>query len=71
MRYQARWEAHKQAPHIIFENCPYIAILENHPELCSIDAELLSELLGEEVDQLSKLEKDARGLAHCRFRIRQ
>jgi len=71
MCYQARWEARKQAPQIILENCPYIAILEKHPELCSIDAELLGKLLAEKVDQLSKLKKDARGLTHCRFRIRQ
>jgi predicted ArsR family transcriptional regulator len=36
--YQAHWEAHAEAPRIIFERCPFAALRIQHPELCRIDA---------------------------------
>jgi predicted ArsR family transcriptional regulator len=35
------WEAHFDGPHLFFRNCPYIAILQTHPELCVLDCRLI------------------------------
>jgi predicted ArsR family transcriptional regulator len=50
MHYQARWEAHAEGPRIFFGNCPYAALLPEHPELCVMDAYLLEALLGTGVE---------------------
>ncbi len=63
--YHARWEAHASGPRIILSHCPYAAIIAQHPELCKMDAALLEELLGEQVEQV---EKGARG--GCVFGVR-
>ena len=70
MTYQARWEAHSGAPRLTLENCPYRAIIDQHPEICQLDAMILKSLLNQEVVQLSKLNPDARGVPVCVFRIR-
>ena len=57
MHYQSRWEAGAEGPRILFERCPYTVIIEGHPELCRMDAFLLSDFLGVEVRQLGKMEK--------------
>jgi predicted ArsR family transcriptional regulator len=67
LHYRARWEAHGQGPRVIFEHCPFAAILEKHPELCRMDALLLKELLGAETIQSAKLELNAHGLPFCMF----
>ena len=65
--YHARWEAHAQGPRVVFEHCPYAAILEKHPELCRMDGFLLKELLGADITQSARLELNARGLPFCMF----
>jgi predicted ArsR family transcriptional regulator len=65
--YQARWEAGAGGPRIVLGHCPYEAVIENHPELCQMDAALLSKLLNGEVRQIAKLEKGAGGLPYCVF----
>ncbi len=40
--YQARWEAHANAPRVIFDRCPFASLRPEFPELCQLDAELLS-----------------------------
>ncbi len=67
MHYQARWEAHADAPRIYLEHCPYAAILPDHPELCLLDANLLNKLLDHPVTQTSKLERDNHGMLYCLF----
>ncbi|MFZ6030956.1 MAG: helix-turn-helix transcriptional regulator [Chloroflexota bacterium] len=67
MNYDARWEAHAQAPHVIFGHCPYAAIIDKHPQLCQIDALILQKALGLPVSQQVKLGKDAHGLLYCVF----
>jgi predicted ArsR family transcriptional regulator len=69
MNYQPRWEAHAEAPHVIFMNCPYQAILERHPELCQIDVRLLERILEKKVIQSGKLIVDARGGVCCIFKV--
>ncbi len=71
MNYQARWEARADAPHIIFNHCPYKAILSHHPELCQLDTWLLEHVLGVAVEQVAKLAQDQRGLHLCIFRVRK
>jgi predicted ArsR family transcriptional regulator len=71
MHYQARWEAGAEGPHIILGHCPYVRIIEQHPELCKMDNALLGELLGRKVDQLAKLEEGAGGVPFCVFAMSQ
>jgi predicted ArsR family transcriptional regulator len=65
--YQARWEAGAQGPRIILGHCPYRAIIASHPEICGIDAHLLSIHLGRGVRQTTKLEPSQRGAPFCVF----
>jgi DeoR family suf operon transcriptional repressor len=69
LNYQARWEAHAQGPRLIFQHCPYAAILAQHPEVCTMDRYLLRILLGLPVQQVSKLEGTLTGIPQCVFRI--
>ena len=57
MNYHARWEAGPRGPRILFGRCPYAAIIGKHPELCQMDAALLKELFGENMEQIAKIEK--------------
>ena len=68
--YNARWEAHAEAPRIIFERCPYNSIVMAHPEMCRIDVLILSRRLGGEIEQTAQLEKSSRGTRFCQFSIR-
>jgi predicted ArsR family transcriptional regulator len=65
--YQARWEAHSEAPHVILGHCPYALILPEHPELCQMDAHLLESLLGQPARQTKKLAVDSNGKHYCQF----
>jgi predicted ArsR family transcriptional regulator len=65
--YAARWEAHAAGPRVIFEHCPYAAVIERHPEICRMDTFLLADLLKAEITQVSRLELNARGLPFCMF----
>ena len=67
MHYQARWEAGAEGPRIVLGHCPYKAIIGEHPELCRMDAALLTELLQDEIRQTAKLEPGAGGLPFCSF----
>lgn len=65
--YQATWEASPNGPRLIFRNCPYATILNEHPILCRLDEELLSLLLDYPVRQIAKLERTPDGAPHCAF----
>ena len=69
LNYQARWEAHQQAPRIILGNCPYASIVNNHPEICQIDKYLLESLLIIPVEQEYKLIRDDREYTYCLFNV--
>lgn len=56
MNYHARWEAGPQGPRILFGHCPYAAIIAKHPELCQMDAALLKQLFGDDMEQIAKIE---------------
>jgi len=69
MNYHAKWEAGAVGPRIIFGHCPYAAIVKNHPELCQMDAKLLSNLLGRVVDSEARSETH-KGICPYVFLIR-
>jgi len=56
MNYHARWEAGPKGPRIIFGHCPYATIVARHPELCTMDVSLLSELIAQPVSRETKQE---------------
>lgn len=67
MHYQSRWEAGADGPRVLFERCPYAAVIDGHPELCQMDVIVLEKYLGREVRQLARIEK-AQGT--CVFVVR-
>jgi len=69
MHYQARWEAGAEGPRVIFGRCPFVKIIENHPELCKMDAAMLEMSLARPVAQFSKNELSARGLCPFVFQV--
>jgi DeoR family suf operon transcriptional repressor len=69
LNYQARWEAHAEAPHVIFSHCPFAAVIQDHPELCQLDKYILEELLGEEAVQTAKLDITPQGARQCIFLV--
>lgn len=69
LNYQAHWEARSPTPQLILGHCPYAAIIENHPEICKIDAAMLETLVDVPVRQTGKLDVDERGGKYCLFEI--
>ena len=67
MNYHARWEAHVENPRIMLDHCPYRAILDQHPEICEIDAYILQAFAGTPVRQSEKLIFNAKGFPRCVF----
>jgi predicted ArsR family transcriptional regulator len=67
MNYQARWEAHADAPQVIFSHCPYAAILPKDPKLCLVDVELLGVLLDSPVNHSARLLPNPQGIPECIF----
>ncbi len=67
LHYQARWEAHRISPRLVFRHCPYRSFLEAHPEMCTFDVFLLSYLVGQPVEQSTKLGLNAREERYCLF----
>ena len=55
--YKAHWEAHAEAPHIFLGICPYAKIIQRHPELCQMDADLIEHLTGREFTQVEKISR--------------
>jgi predicted ArsR family transcriptional regulator len=70
LHYQARWEAGAQGPRIILGHCPYKVVIDSHPELCQIDAFILSTRLDAPARQITKLEQGMCGTPFCAFVIR-
>jgi predicted ArsR family transcriptional regulator len=71
MHYQARWEAGAEGPRFLFGHCPYAAIIDRHPELCTMDASLLSGQMGADVQQLAKIYRGPGGASQCVFAVRR
>ena len=67
--FNARWEARADSPLLILEHCPYAALKSQLPEICSLDKEIVSILLGQPVEQVTEREPNPGGQTHCVFRI--
>ena len=67
--YQARWEAYVNGPRILFRNCPYAAILQKHPELCTMDAKVLSIFLKLPFHQTARIDLEHAKIPACIFMI--
>ena len=67
MNYHARWEAGSEGPRVVFNHCPYAAIIEKHPELCKMDEALLKDLVGQPARQILKTGKE--GSSVCVFLV--
>jgi predicted ArsR family transcriptional regulator len=70
MNYASRWEAHTDGPHVVFSHCPYLEVVNEHPQLCQVDHHLLEILVGIPVKQLAKLAPDHKGSVYCEFLCR-
>jgi len=68
--YQPSWEARPHGPRIRLDNCPYAAILADHPRLCQVDAHLLSILTNGKVDQRARIDFTSTQRTFCLFDIR-
>jgi predicted ArsR family transcriptional regulator len=68
LHYQARWEAGMSGPIIILGYCPYAAVVDEIPELCRMDAYLLEQWTGIQMEQTTKLQTGAKGYPICAFR---
>ena len=67
LRYRARWEAHAESPRVILGQCPYAAIIDQHPELCQMDAHLIGGLLDIPVEQTIKFGRGIEDASFCAF----
>ena len=74
--YLARWEkespgegaAHEETYLLHTFNCPYAGVSSEHRELCSMDLELMKELVGQTCCRVDSLAEDGRC---CTYRIPQ
>ena len=71
LNYKPHWEAKPQGPELVLGRCPYAAIIADHPELCRMDAHMLSNLLGTSVKQTAKLALGPHGVPQCVFIVQQ
>ncbi len=69
MNFLARWEAHIDAPRILMTHCPFALVVTNHPEICQMDAFMVSNLLGQPVTRISSMTGCATGGIQCIFRL--
>ena len=69
MHYEAGWEAGAQGPRVLFGHCPFAALIEEHPELCQLDSQMLEHHLGAQVVQLSKIGRRPGAATHCVFAV--
>lgn len=67
LRYRAHWEAHTEGARVIFGQCPYAQIIDQHPQLCQMDAYMLEGMLAESVTQTAKIDRRPQGPGTCVF----
>lgn len=67
--FQAHWEAHAEAPIIVLDRCPFSDLQPRCPEICRLDALVLSQILGASVEQLSVRQWGERGPTGCTFSV--
>jgi predicted ArsR family transcriptional regulator len=69
MHYQARWEAGAGGPRVLFGRCPYARVIDAHPEICTMDAALLKNVLARDISQTKKNETPIKGMCPFIFQI--
>jgi predicted ArsR family transcriptional regulator len=69
--YQSHWEARAEGPRIILGQCPYAAIIDEHPELCCMDKYILENLLDAPVEQTAKIAHRPEGPNACVFVVKR
>ena len=67
--YQSHWEATINGPRITFRNCPYAATLPKHPELCRMDAGIISAYLKLNFRQTARIDLEYAKIPACIFLI--
>ncbi len=67
--YEAVWEAYANGPRIIFRSCPFAAILPRHPQLCTMDSQVIENYLNLHFNQVSKIEPGKGNVPTCVFMI--
>ncbi len=67
MNYHAHWEAGSLGPRLVFDHCPYAAIIAKHPELCRMDEAMLKQWMGQSVTQAFKAGRE--GSSVCVFAV--
>ena len=70
MNYQARWEAHIDAPRILISHCPYSKVASSHPEICRMDALVINKVLGQPVTLSNTTGNVETGEQLCVFRLK-
>lgn len=65
--YQARWEARPEGPRITFRNCPYAALIPEHPELCQMDLQLLKKIGKQPFVQQTRIDQSTSSPPACVF----
>jgi predicted ArsR family transcriptional regulator len=69
LHYQAHWEARSDFPVILFRRCPYSPVIDQYPELCTMDKHILENLLNREVTHTEKITRLPNSPQQCRFAI--
>jgi predicted ArsR family transcriptional regulator len=67
LHYAAHWEAGASGPRLVLGRCPYGAVIQNHPELCQMDARAISALAGTSAQQTAKIDAKSRTPTNCVF----
>jgi predicted ArsR family transcriptional regulator len=67
--YHAAWEAGPRGPKILLHHCPYLDLPSEHPVLCELDCQILSELFDLQltIDQ----KQSQKGVSTCIFQTRR
>ena len=68
-QYAPAWEATAEGPQIHLHRCPFAEIIQENPELCLMDQAAMELILGKDVYQKRKLQKNAEGLPLCSFSL--
>lgn len=66
-QYRARWEASPTGPRIMFHNCPYAAVIDQMPDMCTVDQMLLEQLTHTRVRQTARIDRYAGKHTACVF----
>jgi DeoR family transcriptional regulator, suf operon transcriptional repressor len=66
--YTARWERRDGHYEVFTCNCPYAGVSERHPEVCSMDQAMLTQVVGEPLHRESRI---ADGAPRCVYTLTQ